>query len=254
MDYDRTTLPAGYDRGRDHGPEVLALWMRTIAAHLTGKTVTTILDLGCGTGRFTEALAEQFDAEVIGLDPSSRMLEQARAKQRLPRVQYRTGSGEAIPLADASMDLVFLSMSYHHLDDPARAARECRRVLREDGRVIVRTGTVEQIANYPYVDFFQGTTSVLQNILPDRAGLCAVFEAAGFESTGWELVTQTIAPSWTAYADKLSAGGDSVLATLSDETFQEGLAAIRRHRADAAPQPVREPLDLFVFRCDRPTQ
>jgi ubiquinone/menaquinone biosynthesis C-methylase UbiE len=40
-----------------------------------------VLDLGCGTGRFSEALAAQFDAHVIGLDPSLKMLQVAREKQ-----------------------------------------------------------------------------------------------------------------------------------------------------------------------------
>jgi len=56
-DYDKTDIPAGYDRARDHGPEVTDLWMRAVATHLEGHATTHILDLGCGTGRFSEALA-----------------------------------------------------------------------------------------------------------------------------------------------------------------------------------------------------
>jgi 2-polyprenyl-3-methyl-5-hydroxy-6-metoxy-1,4-benzoquinol methylase len=59
MDYDLTDIPAVYDRGRDHGPEVLDLWMQAIESHLEGQTITRILDLGCGTGRFSEGLAVQ---------------------------------------------------------------------------------------------------------------------------------------------------------------------------------------------------
>src|SRR5437868_5279770 len=80
MDYDKTTLPDHYDSGRFHGQDVLDLWMRTIAAHIPRDSVSRVLDLGCGTGRFSNALAEYFDAHVVGLDPSLKMLEQARAK------------------------------------------------------------------------------------------------------------------------------------------------------------------------------
>ena len=55
MDYDLTNIPAAYDRGRDHGPEVLNLWMSVIESHLDGESVSTILDLGCGTGRFSDS-------------------------------------------------------------------------------------------------------------------------------------------------------------------------------------------------------
>jgi ubiquinone/menaquinone biosynthesis C-methylase UbiE len=57
VDYDLTSIPAGYDLGRDHSPEVLNLWMSVIDAHVDGKAISTILDLGCGTGRFSEGLA-----------------------------------------------------------------------------------------------------------------------------------------------------------------------------------------------------
>ena len=69
MDYDSTDIPAGYDRGRDHGPEFLQLWMDLVASRVGKQRLNTILDLGCGTGRFSEALAAHFDAEVVGLDP-----------------------------------------------------------------------------------------------------------------------------------------------------------------------------------------
>jgi SAM-dependent methyltransferase len=99
VDYDATDIPAVYDLGRDHGPAFLDLWMRTVAAHV--RAPRTILDLGCGTGRFSNALAAHFDADVIGVDPSAKMLEQARRKPVDRRVRYQSGRGEAIPLRRA---------------------------------------------------------------------------------------------------------------------------------------------------------
>ena len=90
MDYDLTDIPEGYDRGRDHGPEFLDLWMNKIESHLDGRRITEILDLGCGTGRFSEGLAVKFDATVIGIDPSRKMLERARAKTSDYRVRALT--------------------------------------------------------------------------------------------------------------------------------------------------------------------
>lgn len=66
MDYDLTDIPDGYDRGRDHGPEVLDLWMKVVASCAGEQRINTILDLGCGTGRFSESLAAHFHAEVVG--------------------------------------------------------------------------------------------------------------------------------------------------------------------------------------------
>ena len=247
-DYDLTEIPAAYDRARDHGPAVLDLWMGTVAGHLEERGVSRILDLGCGTGRFSEALAARFDAEVIGLDPSSKMLEIARGKQRDPRVRYELGRAEAIPLAAQSVDLIFMSMSLHHFADPIAAARECRRVLSVTGTVVIRTATREQIASYPYTPFFPSSVLLMEETLPGRADVRATFAAAGLEVVAWKLVAQTIAPDWMAYADKLAAGGDSVLARLSREDFESGIARVREYALADGRRPVVELIDLLVAR------
>jgi len=248
MDYDLTDIPAAYDRGRDHGPEVLALWMRALQAHLPDPGVDTVLDLGCGTGRFTQALAAHFDAEVVGVDPSQHMLERAIAKRNDDRVRYRPGAAEALPLPAASVDVIFMSMSFHHFSDRALAARECRRVLRDRGVVFVRTGTRERIPTYPYVPFFPSSRAILEELLPDRDELRSVFESAGFRLAAWQVVPQGIAPGWSAYAEKLAAGGDSVLARLERAELDRGLEALRRHGARVGNGSIVEEIDLFVFR------
>jgi len=139
-------------------------------------------------------------------------------------------------------------MSFHHVQDPDRAARECRRVLRSDGHVVVRTGTREQIPSYPYVPFFPSTPAMLEDLLPDRPGLCAVFESAGFRCVASQIVTQIVAPSWAAYAGKLAAGGDSVLARLPASELAIGLDAVHRHDDGSPGQPVIEPIDVLFFR------
>jgi ubiquinone/menaquinone biosynthesis C-methylase UbiE len=249
MDYDATDIAVAYDLGRSHGPEVLDLWMSTVASYVEDRAaITNILDLGCGTGRFSEALALQFDAEVIGIDPSKKMLEQARGKQSDQRVRYQFGRAEAIPLPDESVDLVFMSMIFHHLQDPALAARECRRVLRNGGTAFLRAGTRERISSYPYVDFFPASRQILERCLAKCKDVCQVFESAGFLTVAVGVVTQEIAPTFQRYAEKISAGADSVLASLSQTDFEAGLEALRSHAALGDSEAVFEPIDVFVFR------
>ena len=248
MDYDATNIPDSYDRGREHGPEVHTLWMNVVAQHLADPSIKAILDLGCGTGRFTEDLAARFDAQVVGIDPSKKMLEQAHRKRRDERVSYASGRAEAIPLQDASVDLVFISMVFHHFDDPTLAARECRRVLRNQGTVFLRAGTREQISSYPYVDYFPETRPLLEECLTPGILVREVFESAGFRTVAVDLVDQEIAANLGAYAEKLSAGADSVLARLRPSDYEAGMNALRLHAATADNQAVCEQIDVFVFR------
>lgn len=247
-DYDTTDIPAGYDRARDHGPENLNLWMRVVAEHLDVPKLCRILDLGCGTGRFTEGLAAQFNAEVIGLDPSAKMVESARQKLRDDRVRYCRGRAEAIPVSAGSVDLLFMSMSFHHFAEPIVATRECRRVLRHDGTVMLRTGTREKIAAYPYTPFFPSIPAILEEMLPDHRELREVFRSGRLELAAHDTIAQTIAPNWAVYAEKLAAGGDSALARLSRRDFETGLDAVRRYGETGGGGPVIEPIDLFVYR------
>ena len=248
MDYDTTEIPVIYDRGRDHGPENLRLWMNVLSAYVEHQPVNSILDLGCGTGRYSEALAAHFDAAVIGLDPSTKMLDQARKKLRDARVHYQPGSGEAIPLGDNSIDLIFMSMSFHHFKDPKAAARECRRVLRDGAPAVLRTGVRERIPFYPYVEFFPTSRPIMDAVLPTLPFIREVFESAGFSTARADIVTQQIAPDLATYTEKLEAGADSVLAQLSQHDFNAGIAAMRACVASRRQNPVSEPIDVLVFR------
>lgn len=248
MDYDRTTMPASYDAGRAYAPHVLEAWLETIASAVEGAPVRDILDLGCGTGRYSAALAGHFGAAVIGVEPSEKMLAEA-AKKAGERVMLLRGAGEAVPLADASVDLVFISMVFHHFADPAKAAAECHRVLRPGGAVALRAGATDRIDAYPYVPYFPRTPELLARSLTSLAFIRDTFAGAGLDLTHHEVVSNEVAANWSAYADKTAWRADSILAQLTDVEFAEGMAALRRYAGGRpADEPVIEPVDFFAFR------
>ncbi len=99
-----------------------------------------VLDLGTGTGAAAEkaALAVGVDGHVLAVDPSPEMLLLAgrRADQASVRFQLAEGSGESIPAADGSFDVILASLSLMFVIDRAAAAREMARVLRSGGRLV----------------------------------------------------------------------------------------------------------------------
>ena len=251
MDYDQTDMAAGYDAGRGYPPAVLAYWLDVIARSVPKGSVSEILDLGCGTGRFSNALADHFEASVVGIDPSGKMLAEARRKAS-SRVRFERAAAESLPLGDASVDMVFISMAFHHFADAGRAANECRRVVRHDGAVCLRAATTDRIDDYAYVDFFPGSRPILNRALQSQAFIESTFERAGFHLVRHELVLSEAAESWNAYAGKLAYRADSILVQLSDREFEAGLAALREHARTAPPhERVIEPVDFFVFSAAR---
>lgn len=249
MDYDTTKMPEAYDAGRGYSPEVLQKWLDLISTHVPVNTVSNILDLGCGTGRYTQALAQHFDAQTVGIDPSEKMLAAAHKKLTDSRVTYRQAPGESLPLDDASVDLVFMSMVFHHFNDPHQVARECRRVLRKGGAVCLRAGTTDDIENYAYVPFFPETRSILPTTLTSQDTLQSTFTRAGFCTEAHEIVDSPAASNWKDYAERLALRADSILIQLPDDVFKRGMTALTAHAETSDPAEVPyDPVDFFVFR------
>lgn len=92
----------------------------------------SLLDVGCGTGRLLrDARALWPNAELIGVDPANGMVEVAR--HLTPGAIFHIGMAEALPLPDASVDVVLSTISFHHWKDQAAGVREVARVLRPGG-------------------------------------------------------------------------------------------------------------------------
>src|SRR5260370_5761117 len=185
MDYDKSDIAAIYDEARALTPDRRQQWQGLLAMHIDRRAVSTVVDLGCGTGRFTELLATHFDAEIIGIDPSGRMLDQARQKPIAGNVAFRQASADALPLPDGSVDLTFMSQVYHHLADPLAVARECGPVLHRGGDACRRNPT-------RHCAFFYRPFLPLENLLkarpPSRGEINSVFAGAGFTATAHRIV------------------------------------------------------------------
>lgn len=113
-----------------------------LSGSLDGQTCVHIVDIGAGPGGLAVALAEQFpDARVTTVDIDTAMATLAAARVAREgiddRVHISVGDVAALPLADASVDLVTSSFSVHHWPDAEAGFAEVRRVLRPGGRAII---------------------------------------------------------------------------------------------------------------------
>ncbi len=106
-----------------------------------------VIDVGCGTGEMVRRLAG-LGARVTGIESGAAPLAAARARPPVDGERYLDGIGQALPLPDASADLVIFLFSLHHVPVPVQteALAEAARVLRPGGRLHV----VEPVADGPY--------------------------------------------------------------------------------------------------------
>jgi SAM-dependent methyltransferase len=115
---------AEYERTRPTYPEAAVAWIVPAGARVAA-------DVGAGTGKLTRALLGR-GLEVTAVEPSAGMRETlARA---LPEARALAGSGERLPLADGSVDLLTYAQAWHWVDEEA-ALSEAARVLRPGGRL-----------------------------------------------------------------------------------------------------------------------
>jgi ubiquinone biosynthesis O-methyltransferase len=133
-----------YDTDADHWWDGSRRWLRALQnivparlAHfdtIAGWRGAAVLDIGCGGGFMAEAMAKR-GARVTGIDPAAKAIAAARAHaagQGLA-IRYETASGEALPLADASMDVAVCVDVLEHVEDVGRVLDEIRRVLKPGG-------------------------------------------------------------------------------------------------------------------------
>jgi SAM-dependent methyltransferase len=113
-----------YDRGRPSYPLEAASW-------LTGSAASTVVELGAGTGKFTDRLLE-LGHDVLATDPSEAML--AHLRLRHPDLRVTTAPAEAVPVATRSVDTVVAAQAFHWFDADA-ALREAARMLKPEGRI-----------------------------------------------------------------------------------------------------------------------
>lgn len=91
-----------------------------------------VLDVGCGTGQSTSAVAEYSD-RVIGADVSWEMLSQATP---VARIDYLKAQAEQLPFADHSFSLITVGLAFHWFEQE-RFLAEARRVLKNSGHLII---------------------------------------------------------------------------------------------------------------------
>jgi SAM-dependent methyltransferase len=166
--------------------ENIAFWVPILIDCAKIETGHRVLDIGCGTGGFTRAIADMASAAVTGIDISERFIEFARDAPEPKRgeVTWKVGSAESLPVAEGSFDRAVLSLVLHQLANPELAAAEAFRSLAADGRrVVVRTVAPEDVgARVPY-RFFPSMSAVDTNRMPPLDEIEGWLEDAGFVVT-----------------------------------------------------------------------
>jgi SAM-dependent methyltransferase len=134
-----------YDRLASYGSAPESAHLVRFAGVQSGDRV---LDVGTGSG-LVAVMAAQHGARVIGIDPSPPLLAKANENAVLagcPAIEWREGTAELLPFADASFDVVLSQYAHMFSPQPESAAREMLRVLKPGGRLAFAAWTPDGLA------------------------------------------------------------------------------------------------------------
>ena len=168
--YDYTRVPVG-----------LEIISAALSAASTKPDQQILLDAGCGTGIYTIALIDQVH-RVEAVDLNRSMLSVARSKidstAENGGIGFTQGSITQLPFKNESVDGVIMNQVLHHLPDQAgdgwplhhQALKECARVLRPSGVLIINSCTHEQLEKgfWFYELIPNARTAVMRKIIPEK--------------------------------------------------------------------------------------
>lgn len=140
-DYFEQIAPIWDEERSLHAPadDVEAAILDVLGGQYGDRPLGRVLDVGTGTGRMIQLLADRSD-RAVGLDTSHSMLSVARANlERVDaqRWELRQGDVHSPPLDRESFDLVVIHQVLHYLDDPARAVGDAAQLVAPGGRLLV---------------------------------------------------------------------------------------------------------------------
>jgi len=155
------------------------------------KPGMSILDAGCGPGSITLGLAQAVaPGQVIGVDIEAAQVERAAAAaaaHHIDNVRFEVGSAYDLPVADGSLDAVFAHAVVVHLEEPLRALREYRRVLKPGGVAAVREYDTASFFFEPPTLELEALVSLVDRYwtrnLPHVRNLRTLLAEAGFAET-----------------------------------------------------------------------
>ena len=245
VDFD--SFSGSYDSLRGTGMERLAPWVEETVAYAPVFANDSVIDIGCGTGRYTELFAPGC-SYIVGVDRSEGMLSAAVSSDR-SRANYVRGNALSLPFPDRTFDCALMFMVVHNFGEDERQAllAEIYRILNDGGRLLVLTNSHARMARSLWTHF-PGFLEIDYARFPNLPTLVNDMKAAGF-STGHKSVRKKMGSIRTDdYLRKVSGKYLSTLRIMDDSTFNDGFAVFSEYVRKRFPLTMPDAMEFLLVR------
>ncbi len=197
-------------------------WVELFASTVEESDKKVLLDCGCGVGRFTVPLSAMF-SNSFGVDRDLSMLQVA--KEKANHIHWIQSDVTQIPLSNASVDVILASMLIEHLHSVDMFAGEASRILKDKGRLLLRTMLPKDIDYTTWYGFSEHARALELERTYDLERLKEVFLPYGFEfSKERSILHVTECFDGSRITDKLKSKCYQVIHKLNEEECKELLA------------------------------
>ena len=181
--------PAEFDAER-YSADNLAFWTPIMIRLGRIGRDDSVLDLGCATGGFTNAIAESSGAYLVGCDMSPAMIDYAGVQRAGSPARWVGADATRLPVAHHSFSRVVASLVVHQLPDRELALHEVARVLTAGGVLLIRTVTPEAARQWIPNRFFPSVARAQAGRMPPVDELVELLRGLGFDDVTTETVVR----------------------------------------------------------------
>lgn len=136
------------------------------------------IDIGCGTGNYTKALADA-GLNITGVEPSATMLSHARQANR--DILFIQAYAEDLPLQANSFDGAIATFTIHHWNNLRQGMKEIARILKPGSSLICLSFSPVQLMNYWLCHYFPVTMKNSAKVVLEQEQMIDLFHESGFE-------------------------------------------------------------------------
>jgi ubiquinone/menaquinone biosynthesis C-methylase UbiE len=174
-----------YDSG-NNGKHARSLY-ESVLNKLDELSFNSLLDVGCGTGNLLKLISSKYDIELAGVDLTPKMLNIAKIKLE-DKADLKIADSEELPFDDNKFDMVICTDSFHHYPHPEKVLAEIKRVLQDNGMLLIADPTaptpIRQMVNLYFKLSRSGDVKVypesdIRKLLEQTGFVSIIYEQAG---------------------------------------------------------------------------
>lgn len=212
-----------YDHTRKHSDEIIEQFARRVT--LTARTA--VLDFGCGTGNYLNALQSAFGSRCCGVEPSEGM--RTLAAEKNASLEVRRGDHRQIPFEAETFDFAFMTDVIHHVADMALMFSKLWRVLKCGGLLCVVTESHDQIQARFYNRYFPSVAANEKRRYPEVKRILESALASGFSHEATDVLSASARATITEqFLRNVEEKNYSMFRLLNEREYEDGLSLLRK--------------------------